>query len=444
MPCEPERKKVDELRGELAGIKLALENVAKRIDANEAALKKIRARIEQLTAQMTLKPGTGGHGTDPATGLTTSSYVQADGKTIRITVTDSTGKLISEEFRERDTAKLEEQLDAANAELDALEAKADALDKEQQTLEDREQDVQADLDRAIVALNECLKKCVLAADDRPLNSLFQKMVIDRIGPLSSSFADASGRGQQGSIWPLLRSVIALGFPHPAVMAYRNSGSRSPFVRRVRPGDLLTFAAAQGSGGGPAMAVSLIATGNSTGEVFRIQGLDRSGLPVALASPEGLILEPLKQKVQAVTDKLKGGLPGQSVTGYCVDFAKLPPAAGTVYRVADEKIQQQFAPLRKVLQAAQRVADAGKLNPDSNPASYLDSIKQWAIWSRLEKWDAVNFERHFVEHTRKGVEGRKVSWTKDIERQVRQLVSNRWRDINAVWTAADAAASGSER
>ena len=443
MPCEPERKKVDELRGELAGIKLALDNVAKRIDANESSLKKVRARIEELEAQMTLKPGTGGHGTDPATGLTTSSYVQADGKTIRITVTDSTGRQISEEFREYDTKKIKAQLDAANAELDALEAKADALDAEQQRLEDRDDEVQKELDNAIAALNECLKKCVLAADDRPLNSLFQRMVIDRIGPLSASGALASADTRQGSMWTLLRNVLALGFPHPAVMAYRNSGARLPIVRRVRPGDILAFAPAQG-GGGAAMAVSLVATGNSTGEVFRIHGLERFGLPVALASPEGLVLEPLKQKVQAVTGKLKGGLPGQSVTGYCVDFAKLPPAAGTVYRVADERIQQQFAPLRKVLQAAQKVADAGRLNPDSNPASYLDSIKQWAIWSRLEKWDVANFERHFVEHTRKGIEGRKLSWTKDIERQVRQLVSNRWSDINSVWSAADAIAPEGSR
>jgi hypothetical protein len=65
------------------------------------------------------------------------------------------------------------------------------------------------------------------------------------------------------------------------------------------------------------------------------------------------------------------------------------------------------------------------------------MKQWSVWARLEKWDLASFERHFVEHTRKNAESKKVSWTKEIEAKVRKLVPNRWRDLTAVWAEADA-------
>jgi hypothetical protein len=207
---------------------------------------------------------------------------------------------------------------------------------------------------------------------------------------------------------------------------------------VRPGDIVAFAAGNQAGDGGGLSVSIIAGGGSSGDVFRILGVDRLGLPVSLSAPEGLVLQPLKRQIQAATAAVQNRLQGQPVTAYCLDFAKLPPSAGTLYRVADEKFQQQFAPMTRVLQSARRLADAGRLHPDSNPAAYADSIKQWSLWSRIEKWDSAGFERNFLDHMRKSVVGAKRQWTKDVEQQVRKLIPNRWRDITAVWTDADAA------
>jgi len=33
---------------------------------------------------------------------------------------------------------------------------------------------------------------------------------------------------------------------------------------------------------------------------------------------------------------------------------------------------------------------------------------------------------------------KVSWTKELDQRVRQLVPNRWRDLTAIWAEADRA------
>jgi hypothetical protein len=148
-----------------------------------------------------------------------------------------------------------------------------------------------------------------------------------------------------------------------------------------------------------------------------------------------VLQPLKQKAQAAVDKLTD-LPGQKLSGYCLDFVKLPPAPGTLYRIADEKLQQQFAPFARVLHAARTLATEGKLNPDSNPTGYLTAIKQWSMWGRIEKWNAGDFERRFVEYTKKSAADAGREWTKDLEQRVRGLVPNRWRDISAIWAAAD--------
>ena len=70
------------------------------------------------------------------------------------------------------------------------------------------------------------------------------------------------------------------------------------------------------------------------------------------------------------------------------------------------------------------------------AAYVTSLKQWAVWAKLEKWDSAAFEEHFVEHTRKGVEGNKITWTKALDQRVRQLVPNRWHDLTTVWSEAE--------
>jgi peptidoglycan hydrolase CwlO-like protein len=444
-PCAAQQRAVDELKAQLAEIDEQLSAIAGKIEANRAKQQKLQDRITSLQAQLKSQNGTGASSFDRETGHTTSSYTEGD--IVRVTVKDANGKTINEYTRTRDDLeRIKKEIESLNAELATLKAEATNLEAERQPLQEKRQEITKQLADAQAALEDCLKKCRLAAAEdkpRPLgevpglnagpeNPLFQKMILDRVGPLPSRTARLT---PPPSIWSLVRQLLP-STPLASAMASRAHGvaSRPSYV--ARPGDIVAFSAA--AAGGDSLSVSIIASGGSSGDVFRILGVDRLGLPVSLSAPEGLVLQPLKQQIQAATAKLQTRLQGQPVTAYCLDFAKLPPSAGTLYRVADEKFQQQFAPMTRVLQSARRLADAGRLHPDSNPAAYADSIKQWSLWSRIEKWDSAGFERNFVDHMRKSVVGAKRQWTKDVEQQVRKLIPNRWRDITAVWSDADAA------
>jgi hypothetical protein len=153
------------------------------------------------------------------------------------------------------------------------------------------------------------------------------------------------------------------------------------------------------------------------------------------SAEGLIVEPvelgesMKQRLEEEVRALAGRNPVTArLDAYCLDFLRQPPDLGTVFRVADQELQQRFAPLRDVLRAGRRLYDAGLLNPDSDPEEYFHSIRQWALWSVQENLDAGSFGEAFLEHTRKNFETAGQPWTEEVEELVQGLVPNRWQDI----------------
>jgi hypothetical protein len=246
-------------------------------------------------------------------------------------------------------------------------------------------------------------------------------------------------------WASLRQFVLGWFAQPVSALALNDRTRPAMpIRQAHPGDIVALTSATTAGAAGEVAVSLVATGNSTGDVFRLETRNLSGALVAIGAPDGLVLQPLKQAAAAAIRTPQAALSGQSVMGYCLEFAKLPPPAGMLYRVADQAVQQQFAPMTRVIQAGRKLAAEGRLNPDGDDAvGYVDAIKQWAVWSRLEKWDAAAFEQHFVERTRKNFANARRPWSSDLERRVRQLAQNRWQDIQKVWAEADQAAPGAK-
>lgn len=183
-------------------------------------------------------------------------------------------------------------------------------------------------------------------------------------------------------------------------------------------------------------------GGSTGKNLTMQVLNFTGKPVNL---QGMIaLEPLKkdaqQKVTQAFSKLAGRqLPTKvDLNAYCLEFLKLPPIAGQVMRVAGPEVQKRFAPLKNIMAAANRLNSSGALKPDSNPASYADSIKQWALWTVEQKFNDKKFGEAFLTHTKKNVEAAGQKWTRQIEDVVRQRTPNRWQDIVQILKTAGAA------
>lgn len=177
------------------------------------------------------------------------------------------------------------------------------------------------------------------------------------------------------------------------------------------------------------SVSLIATGASTGDAFEVRidaGAAYSGRIVA---PQGLVLEATTVMVPAT-----GGVAARDTSqlnGFCAEFQKDPPPPGTVYRVANAAQQARLKPLRKLLDAADQLSAAGRLHPDTNPATYVNFVKQYAMWTRLEGWNADAFARNFVARTKKNVEAAKQPWTAQVEAEVKKRVPSRWADIQSV-------------
>jgi hypothetical protein len=190
-------------------------------------------------------------------------------------------------------------------------------------------------------------------------------------------------------------------------------------------------------GAPEVRTWLRSLGVSTGDAFEmVLDGDAAALPAAAAA--GLAVEPVqlaesaKQAVEKELQELMGRNPFTAmVRGYCLEFTRLPPTAGQMFRIAGADVQERFAPLRGILKAGDDLFAAGMLNPDSDPLGYMHSIKQWALWASEEGFDLGSFGDAFLEHTRKNFEAAGREWSGQVEDAVRGVVPNRWNDIEQV-------------
>ena len=199
-----------------------------------------------------------------------------------------------------------------------------------------------------------------------------------------------------------------------------------------PGRGARMALAGGQSAGGDTAISVVATGASSGEVFELQVLGPSGEPTQIVAPDALVLQPIRPGAgQPLSPEAGRQVETAPMTGFCLEYDKPPPPQGTLYQVAPANVQQQFQPMRDVLRAGRALAEAGLLNPDSDPGAYATFIQQWAVWSRLEGWDLNEFTREFVDRTRQNVANLGGQWTNQMADVLRQAAPNRYNDILAV-------------
>ena len=90
----------------------------------------------------------------------------------------------------------------------------------------------------------------------------------------------------------------------------------------------------------------------------------------------------------------------------------------------------------MIRAGRELAEAGKFHPDSDPKAYADSIRQYALWTKLEGWDQQKFADNFLARTKKNAEALHVKWTPQMESSLRSVVPGRWNDISQVLARAD--------
>lgn len=225
----------------------------------------------------------------------------------------------------------------------------------------------------------------------------------------------------------------------AMQRWRGSVGPAPLIN---PRDLETiepFSRGQAAGLPTGVHLLLVDAGGSTGKTLSLQILNLSGKAVRLKSLP-FAVEPIKQqaqqRVQQAFNRLAKAAPVRlELSAYCVELLKAPPRPNTILRLAPKAVQQKFAPMSKVLQSAYRVQHSGLLRPDSNPAAYTDSIKQWAVWSVEQKFNQTRFTDAFVTHTRKNIESAGQQWTRQAEEVIRKVSPNRWQDIVKVLAGA---------
>jgi hypothetical protein len=170
-------------------------------------------------------------------------------------------------------------------------------------------------------------------------------------------------------------------------------------------------------------------------VFKVTAVNSTGRPQAISASEGLVLEAVRRAAPPRTPRRPGtGRATKTLEGYCLEFAKDPPPADTLYRVASPATQKRFAPIRDVLRAAARLAADGLLQADGDLARYTEFIKQYAVWSRLEHWTPAKFAEAFLERTKRNFAAAKQPWTREVEQTVRNATPGRWADIQRVLSA----------
>jgi hypothetical protein len=181
-------------------------------------------------------------------------------------------------------------------------------------------------------------------------------------------------------------------------------------------------------------------GLSQGEAFDVQviGGDGNAPPVI---GDGVVVEPLRRSALAQAQRELQRLAGNRLTntpaikaeGYCLSFALSPPSQGMLFRIASQEMQERFKPVASVLKAADLLNSAGQLRPDIDPRTYLETIKQYAAWTKIENWDQRGFAAAWLDRTKKTAAAMKRQWTPAMDQAILSAAPGRWNDIQAILT-----------
>jgi len=154
--CQPFLDLAEKHRQAAGELDAQAQEIQERLQVNRQRQRATQQRIDQINKEIGGKAGEGGSATDPDSGLTTESWTQPDGS-VKITVKDASGKVLSEQTRQRrDLARLREQLAREEAELARLKAEESKLNgdlehaiKGRQTQRKLEADARAELHRCV-------------------------------------------------------------------------------------------------------------------------------------------------------------------------------------------------------------------------------------------------------------------------------------------------------
>jgi hypothetical protein len=238
----------------------------------------------------------------------------------------------------------------------------------------------------------------------------------------------------------LRGIFA-ALVRPAAGRFARAGAASP-NSTWRPET--QTGAAPATAATPSVKVFVTSLGTLGADAFRVTLVNDSGAPIRIGSSI-VALEPLARVTERDLQRELAGLSRFqqrtfTLAGYCLAREKAAPAPGMVFRVAPAATQSTSEPLARIVDTALRLRDQKALNPDIDPDDYYHSVVQWAIWTEQEKFDQRAFVAAFTAYTRKNVESGKQRWTRDLEEAVREIATDRWRDVSRIVDEARKASS----
>ncbi|MBY0497934.1 MAG: hypothetical protein K2Y23_27320 [Cyanobacteria bacterium] len=480
-PCEPCRKIADQIQDVKQRLKTLADNVKKANDAvtaNQRQVANLQKRVANLQAELARGAGTGGSSYDPATGRTVNAWDQGNG-TVKVTTRDAAGNVIDEYTRDSSARKadINRQITETNAEIEKAQAEGKRLETAAATAKKLLNDMATLLEQLVAELEECIKKyCSNLSTSDALNMLqlpyanldvlkdpttynafdgstsdaFQTMIIEiRVGnapgmtvPRGSPVPSRGALDDFRQPRSMLAALLSWLRPNPGAWMTIN-GRWSRDERRPWSMEIAEQNRNQAASRSPVQML-LTSLGQSTGQAFDLQVFNGTGRSFKLAA-QSLVVEPLKDEVKRqVQNGMQQLIRSTSnpitakINGYCLEFLKAPPTAGTLFKIAAPELQQRFAPMRQIMDASRRVQQLGQLRPDSNPDGYFHSIRQWAMWTVEQKLNEKTFANSFVEHTKKAVTAQKQPWSNDTENIIRKAAPNRWNDIQKVLSAAGVA------
>jgi len=230
---------------------------------------------------------------------------------------------------------------------------------------------------------------------------------------------------------------------PGVSPMRPLGPLTSWLNLIEP---RVFAAErqQASSGSPLQAV-FVSLGTATGDTFDAHFINDDENDASIEA-DAVVLEAVgrdrqdrarKEWENAV--KARGpNAPAPTVarlSGYCGEYTKLPPAQGTIYRLADTKTQMAQAELRRVLRTEEALERQQAFTPTMDPKTFYNILRQWSIWTVAQKFSADDFAREFPAHAKTNILAARQPWNATVEAQIRASVPQWWAAVSRVLTEA---------
>jgi hypothetical protein len=265
-----------------------------------------------------------------------------------------------------------------------------------------------------------------------------EVTVENIPAVKDDGSEGKSQNMGGSMmkWATTQTVVASIMDSRSPVARRQDGGGAFLALASparRPWDLI-----QGRGAA-VIQVLFSSLGKSSGEAFTMTILHSGAAPFEVIS-SGFVLEPVRGMSQAEAGRALAKLPGTrataTLTAYCLDMPKQAPRAGMIYRIAPSNVQQRYPSFPHVMEASAVLRARDELHPDGDPEAYFHAIRQWSIWTAEERLrDEAAFTRAFLEHARRNVTSSGRRWTRELEQSVREVLPNRWSDIQSVLSLA---------